>query len=464
MSIPMRDPSQSLILVIDDDEIIRKICLDLLKARGHKTLAAASVGEGLRLFAERHPAAVLLDLKLPDGAGLDVLRELQRQNPGTPVVVVSGVGGVNDAVEAMRVGAADFIEKPFSRDRLFQVLDRVLEPIQLGGETDLEKTADGSRYGMVGRSQAMRRIYQLVEMAAPTKCRVLIWGESGTGKELIARAIHALSPRRDRPFIELNCAAIPGELIESEMFGHVKGAFTGAVGDRKGNFESADAGTLFLDEIGDMSLMTQAKLLRVLQEGVVTPVGSSESRPVDVRILAATSKNIPEEIGRGAFREDLYHRINVLTIAVPPLSARQADIPELAEHFLRLSSVENGVRPKRLSPRAVDFLVHLTWSGNVRELRNLMERLVVLVPSEVVSHKDVMDLLHLPGAGGQSGDGEPLPLRQARARFERQYILERLSANRGNLGHTARDLGIERTNLYRKMKQLGIQTPVRART
>jgi two-component system nitrogen regulation response regulator NtrX len=245
------------------------------------------------------------------------------------------------------------------------------------------------------------------------------------------------------------------------MFGHVKGAFTGAVVDRKGNFEAADGGTLFLDEIGDMSLMTQSKLLRVLQEGVVTPVGSSESRPVDVRILAATSKNIPEEIGRGAFREDLYHRINVLTIAVPPLSARQGDIPELAEHFLRLSSVENGVRPKRLSPRALDFLVHLPWSGNVRELRNLMERLVVLVPSEVVSHKDVMDLLHIPS---RSNDREPLPLRQARARFERQYILERLSANRGNLGHTARDLGIERTNLYRKMKQLGIQTPVRARS
>jgi two-component system nitrogen regulation response regulator NtrX len=455
----MRDPGQSLILIIDDDEIVRKSCLALLKARGYKALAAASVGDGLRLFAERHPSLVLLDLKLPDGTGLDVLRELQRQSPGTPVVVVSGVGSVNEAVEAMRVGAADFIEKPVSRERLFEVLDRALEPVPLGGETDLEKTADGSRYGMVGRSPAMRRIYQLVEMAAPTKCRVLISGESGTGKELISRAIHALSPRRDRPFIELNCAAIPGELIESEMFGHVKGAFTGAVLDRKGKFESADTGTLFLDEIGDMSLITQAKLLRVLQEGVVTPVGSSESRPVDVRILAATSKNIPEEIGRGSFRVDLYHRINVLTIAVPPLTDRRDDIPELAEHFLRLSSVENGVRPKRLSPRAVDFLVQLPWDGNVRELRNLMERLVVLVSNDVVSHKDVMAILHIPSSPDE--DGGRLPLRQARARFEREYILNRLSANRGNLGVTARDLGIERTNLYRKMKQLGIQAPTR---
>jgi two-component system nitrogen regulation response regulator NtrX len=455
----MREPGESLVLLIDDDEIIRKSCLALLKARGFKTLAAASVGDALRLFAERKPSAVLLDLKLPDGAGLDVLRELQRQSPGTPVVVVSGVGSVKEAVEAMRVGAADFIEKPFSRDRLFDVLDRVLSPVQLGGESDIESTAEGGRYGMVGRSEAMRRIYQLVEMAAPTKCRVLISGESGTGKELIARAIHALSPRRDRPFIELNCAAIPGELIESEMFGHVKGSFTGAVVDRKGKFESANTGTLFLDELGDMSLITQAKLLRVLQEGVVTPVGSSENRTVDVRILAATSKNIPEEISRGSFRDDLYHRVNVLTIAVPPLSARRQDIPELATHFLRLSSVENGVRPKRLAPRALDFLVNLPWRGNVRELRNLMERLVVLVSHDVVSHTDVMTILHIPASVEQ--DGGKLPLRQARARFERQYILERLSANRGNLGVTARDLGIERTNLYRKMKQLGIQAPAR---
>ena len=266
---------------------------------------------------------------------------------------------------------------------------------------------------MVGRSEPMRRIYQLIEMAAPTKCRVFISGESGTGKELIAHAIHALSPRRDRPFIELNCAAIPGELIESEMFGHVKGSFTGALADRKGRFEAANAGTLFLDEIGDMSLMTQAKLLRVLQEGVVTPVGSSEGRPVDVRILCATSKNLQEEIAQGRFREDLYHRINVLTVAVPPLRTRREDIPELAEHFLRLSSVENGVKPKRLSPRAVDFLTQLPWQGNVRELRNLMERVVVLIAKEVVGHQDLMGVLNMSGAGALRAPVHPLsPLRQ----------------------------------------------------
>src|SRR5204863_1047144 len=433
----MLEPALPPTLVIDDDEGVRKTCVDLLEARGHKTLAAATVGEGLRLFSEHRPAAVLLDLRLPDGTGLDVLREFQRQAPGTPVVVISGRGSVAEAVEAMKVGATDFLEKPVSRDRLFQILDRILHPPLPGGETDLEKVADGSRYGMIGRSEPMRRIYQLIEMAAPTKCRVFIAGESGTGKELIAGAVHALSPRRDRPFIELNCAAIPGELIESEMFGHVKGSFTGAMADRKGRFEAANAGTLFLDEIGDMSLMTQAKLLRVLQEGVVTPVGSAEGRPVDVRILCATSKNLQEEIARGTFREDLYHRINVLTVAVPPLRNRREDIPELAEHFLRLASVENDLKPKRLSPRAVDLLVQMPWQGNVRELRNLMERLVVLVAKDVVGQQEVMDVLQMPGLRAE--ETNPLPLRQARARFERQYILHRLTAKRGNLGHTARE-------------------------
>ncbi len=452
----MPDPSASLVLVIDDDDVVRKSTIEILKTRGYKTMSAATVGEGLRLFGERRPAIVLLDLKLPDGTGIDVLRELQRQAPGTPVVVVSGVGSVTEAVEAMKYGATDFIEKPVARDRLFQVLDKVLTP-RLGDETDIEKVADGSRFGMIGRSEAMRRIYQLVEMAAPTKCRVFISGDSGTGKELIAHAIHSLSPRRERPFIQLNCAAIPTELIESEMFGHVKGAFTGAVGDRKGKFEAAHGGTLFLDEIGDMSQVTQAKLLRVLQESEITPVGSTETRPIDVRIVAATSKNLLEEIAAGTFREDLYHRINVLTVAVPPLRARREDIPELAEHFLRLASVENGIKPKRLAPRAVDHLMQLPWPGNVRELRNFMERLVVLVVREVVTHEDLMGALHLPT--GSQNEAGPVPLRQARARFEREYILHRLSANRGNLGHTARDLGIERTNLYRKMKQLGIPAP-----
>jgi two-component system nitrogen regulation response regulator NtrX len=451
----MVDPDRPLILVIDDDSALRQICLDMLAARGYRALGAASVGEGLREFAERHPAAVLLDLKLPDGTGLDVLRELQRRSPVTPVVVVSGYGSVPDAVEAMRLGAAEYIEKPVASEHLYDVLARVLAPMPSRTEGPAEAPVEGARYGMVGRSDAMQRVYQLVDMVAPTRARVMISGERGTGKELVARAIHALSPRRERPFVQVNCAAVPAELIESEMFGHVKGAFTGAVADRRGTFESAHGGTLFLDEIGDMSVVMQGKLLRVLQEGEVTPVGSSRSRPVDVRILAATSKNLLEEIEKGTFRDDLYDRLNVVNIALPPLRSRREDVPLLAEHYLRLASVENGLKPKRLTPRALEFLSQLPWRGNVRELRNLMERLAVIVAREAVTHRDVMDALHMtaPPAGD---DASALPLRVARSRFERQYILERLSANRGNLGNTARELGIERTNLYRKMKQLGI--------
>jgi two-component system nitrogen regulation response regulator NtrX len=447
----MLDGVQGTVLVIDDDASVRKSCVALLRARGLQAIAASTVSEGLRLFAQHGPAAVLLDLKLPDGLGTDVLRELQRQSPGTPVVVVSGYGRVGEAVEAMRAGAADYIEKPVSREKLMPVLERVLNPTATG-ERGLGSD-EASRFGMVGRSEAMRRIYQLVDMAAPTRCRVFVSGESGTGKELIARAIHALSARRDRPFLQLNCAAIPAELIESEMFGHMRGSFTGALADRRGMFEAADGGTLFLDEIGDMSLMTQSKLLRVLQENQLTPVGSTEARPIDVRIVSATSKNLPDEIARGGFREDLYHRINVLTIAVPPLRARREDIPLLAEHFLRLAVAENDLPARRLAPRAVDLLTQLPWPGNVRELRNLMERVAVIVAHENVTHEDVMAALQMPLLGAE---GHGLPLREARARFERQYILSRLTANHGNLGDTARDLGIERTNLYRKMRQLGI--------
>jgi two-component system nitrogen regulation response regulator NtrX len=450
----MVDPERPLILVIDDDSALRQICLDMLSARGYRTLGAASVREGLQAFVERPPAAVLLDLKLPDGTGLDVLRELQRRSAVTPVVVVSGFGSVPDAVEAMRLGAAEYLEKPVTRERLYQVVERVLAPPGRE-EPGPESGTDGTRYGMVGRSETMQRVYQLVDMVAPTRARVLISGERGTGKELVARAIHALSPRRGRPFVQMNCAAVPAELIESEMFGHLKGAFTGAVADRRGTFEAASSGTLFLDEIGDMSLVMQAKLLRVLQEGEITPVGSSRSRPIDVRILAATSKNLLEEIEKGRFRDDLYDRLNVVNISLPPLRTRREDVPLLAEHYLRLASVENALKPKRLTPRAMEFLAQLPWRGNVRELRNLMERLAVIVAKDAVGHRDVMEALHMT-APPPGDDGRPAPLREARSQFERQYILERLSANRGNLGNTARELGIERTNLYRKMKQLGI--------
>jgi len=456
----MVDADRPLILVIDDDGALRRICLDILTARGYRAFGAATVGEGLRQFGERRPAAVLLDMRLPDGTGLDVLRELQRRSPLTPVIVISGAGSVSDAVDAMHLGATEFLEKPVAGDQLEAVLLRALAPPPVSEEQAREEPRDGDRYGMVGRSDAMQRVYQLVDMVAPTRARVFICGERGTGKELVARAIHAHSPRRDKPFVELNCAAVPAELIESEMFGHVKGSFTGATADRRGTFEAADGGTLFLDEIGDMSPVMQVKLLRTLQEGKITPVGSSRSKAVDVRILAATSKNLLEEIEKGHFRDDLYDRLNVVNILLPPLRARREDVPLLAEHYLRLASVENDLKPKKLTPRGLDFLSQLAWRGNVRELRNLMERLAVIVPSDTVTHREVMDALHMAGATPVDGRA-PVPLKEARSRFERQYILERLSANRGNLGNTARDLGIERTNLYRKMKQLGIESPAK---
>jgi two-component system nitrogen regulation response regulator NtrX len=448
-------PDAPLILVVDDDDAVRRSCVEALHMGGYRTQAAATVRDGLKLFKERPPAAAVLDLRLPDGTGIDVLRALQRHSPGTPVVIVSGQGNVSDAVETMRIGASDYLEKPVAHARLLEVLARLLD--RRPGSVDSEPLADGSRYGMVGRCEAMARVYQLVEMAAPTKCRVFVSGESGTGKELVARALHALSPRRERPFIEVNCAAIPQELIESEMFGHVKGAFTGAVADRKGTFEAAHTGTLFLDEIGDMSLTTQAKLLRALQENEVAPVGSSERRSVDVRVIAATSKNLPDEIARGAFRADLYYRINVVTIALPPLRQRREDIPELAAHFVRVACLENGLPPKRLTSRALDLLCQLDWKGNVRELCNLMERLAVLVVRDVVTHRDVAELLQLPRTAQGEDEGASPSLREARARFERDYIAERLAANGGHLGRTAHELGIERTNLYRKMRQLGIR-------
>jgi len=449
----MADPSPPTILVIDDEEVVRKVCVEMLHTRGYRTVGAPSVAEGLQAFGRVRPAAVLLDMKLPDGTGIDVLRELQRQSPVTPVVVISGLASVNDAVEAMRVGASDYLQKPVSRARLFEVMDRILNPPLPGGETDPEKAAEGSRFGMVGRSPLMRRIYQLVEMAAPTKCRVFVTGESGTGKELIARGVHALSPRRDKAFVELNCAAIPSELIESEMFGHVKGSFTGAVADRKGRFEAANGGTLFLDELGDMSLMTQAKLLRVLQENMVTPVGSTDARPVDVRVVCATSKNIQEEMARGAFREDLYHRLNVVALTVPPLRERPGDIPTLAKFFLERASARCRRRVLSISEDAERYLVSYAWPGNVRELENAIERAVVLGESDTVLPDD------LPETILESAEVPAVPgaLQTSVTQTKRELILTAWRESGRDHNLTAAKLRIHPNSLRRLIRVLGLR-------
>jgi two-component system nitrogen regulation response regulator NtrX len=388
--------------------------------------------------------------------GLATLSRLRERRVDAPVVMISGHGNIESAVRAIKMGAFDFVEKPLSLDKTVLVVGNAVRQRRLEMENRALRATVDRRLTMVGESYVMAQLREQVAMAAPTNGRVLIFGENGTGKELVARSIHHLSRRRGGPFVEVNCAAIPEELIESELFGHVKGAFTGAVADRRGKFETSDGGTLFLDEIGDMSLKTQAKVLRALQEQVVEPVGGTGTVKVDVRILAATNKDLPAEIRSGQFREDLYFRLNVIPIFVPPLRDREADIPLLASHFMAELAREYGRRPKRLDPGAAAGLRGYRWPGNVRELRNVVERLMIMVPGETITMADLgfldpstVSVVDPPGALA-------LPLHAARDRFERDYILRTLAAQQGNMSRTAEVLGVERSNLYRKMRAFGI--------
>jgi two-component system nitrogen regulation response regulator NtrX len=379
-----------------------------------------------------------------------------------PVVMISGHGNIESAVRAIKLGAYDFVEKPLSLEKTVLVVGNAVRQRRLEAENRALRATVDRRLTMVGDSYAMEQLREQIAMAAPTNGRVLIFGENGTGKELVARSIHALSNRRSASFVELNCAAIPEELIESELFGHIKGAFTGAVADRRGKFELADGGTLFLDEIGDMTLKTQAKVLRALQEQVVEPVGGAASVKVDVRVLAATNKDLPVEIRAGRFREDLYFRLNVIPVYVPPLRNRNGDIPLLAQHFMTELAREYGRRPKRFDPGAAARLRSYPWPGNVRELRNVIERLIIMVAGDVIT---LNDLAFLDGAAVSSLSPAPsdgTPLHVARDRFERDYILKALAAQQGNISRTAEALGVERSNLYRKMKGFGIMPSRRA--
>jgi two-component system, NtrC family, nitrogen regulation response regulator NtrX len=374
-------------------------------------------------------------------------------------VVISGHGNVESAVRAIKLGAYDFVEKPLSLDKAVLVVRNALRQRLLEAENrDLRAQVD-RRYVMVGESPGMRHLREQVLLAAPTNGRVLVLGENGTGKELVARTLHAHSRRRTGPFVEVNCAAIPEELIESELFGHAKGAFTGAVSDRRGRFEHAHGGTIFLDEIGDMSLKTQAKVLRALQEQVIQPVGSTAMVRVDVRVVAATNKDLQEEIRAGRFREDLFFRLNVVPIFVPPLRDRADDVPRLAEHFMATLAAEYGRRLKRFAPDAMARLQGHAWPGNVRELHNVVERLLIMVHDDTIA---VSDVAFIDDGGGapvrQDGETERrmLPLAEARDRFERDYILQVLALHQGNISRTADALGVERSNLYKKMRAFGI--------
>src|SRR5687768_1490799 len=451
----------SSILIVDDEPGVRTALAGVLRDEGYD-VEAVDTGEAcLERLTRQAVDVVLLDVWLPGMDGLATLARMREREVDAQVVVISGHGNVESAVRAIKMGAFDFVEKPLSLEKTVLVVRNALRQRRLEVENRALRARVDAQHSIIGESYAMVKLRELVATAAPTNGRVLIFGENGTGKELVARNIHQLSRRRSAPFVEVNCAAIPDELIESELFGHVRGAFTGAVADRRGKFELAHGGTIFLDEIGDMSLKTQAKVLRVLQEQVMEAVGGSTRIKVDARVLAATNKDLTAEIRAGRFREDLYFRLNVVPIFVPPLRDRQEDIPLLADHFMAMLAREYGRRPKTFEADAMTALQQYPWPGNVRELRNVVERLMIMVPGDRISSRDISFLdQSLAPAGSQpppvAKTAVETPLHEARDRFERDYILRALAAQQGNISRTAEVLGIERSNLYRKMRGFGI--------
>jgi two-component system nitrogen regulation response regulator NtrX len=440
------------ILIIDDEASIRETLANILQDEGHRPTLCDSGEAAIAQFAREEYDLVFLDLWLPGIDGMAVLERLKTVG-APPVIVISGHGNIDSAVRATRLGAYDFLEKPLSLDRVLLTVNHALADRKLRDQVrDLRQHFTLEEL-LIGESNAMKKLDEQIRSAAPSNSRVLITGENGSGKEIVARTLHRLSQRAEQPFVDVNCAAIPKELIESELFGHRKGAYTGAIDERKGKFELADGGTLFLDEIGDMSLDAQAKVLRVLQEQTFQKVGGQQTITVDVRVIAATNKTLENEIASGNFRSDLFYRLNVIPIEVPPLRARGNDVTLLAEHFLRRFAAETGTPKKRLSSGAERKLLGYPWPGNVRELRNVIERIGILSKGEVVKPEDV----RLGTASALLGKiDSQLTLKAARDEFEKQYILSRLREFGGNVSSTANALGVERSNLYRKMEAYGI--------
>jgi DNA-binding NtrC family response regulator len=447
-----------MILIIDDEKNIRRTLGLVVDGEGYACETAGSGEEGLTLLRQSGADVVFLDVQLPGMNGLDTLRALKSADPHVEVIMISGHASLTDAVEATRLGAFDFLEKPLDRDRVLITLRNALSRRHL--HLRVEALGDDKDpWGMIGDAPAMRTLKREIEKVAPTKGRVLVTGESGTGKELVARAIHNLSPRADKTFVKVNCAAIPSELIESELFGHEKGSFSGALNRKRGKFELAHGGTLFLDEIGDMDLAAQAKVLRTLQTGEVYRVGSEQPFQVDVRVIAATNKDLAEAIKDGKFREDLYFRLNVVPLRTPPLRERREDIPLMAEAFVREFCDENGMRRKGLAVEVVEALGRYRWPGNVRELKNLCERLVIMggdpialsdVPDHIAPRQDELSLAPRVEPGS-------MPLREFGELAERHYVEATLRAFGWNVTRAAKALGIERTNLHKKLKALGIE-------
>jgi two-component system nitrogen regulation response regulator NtrX len=447
------------ILIVDDEQGIRAALGQLLEFESYEVRTAANAVDGLSEYARFKPHLVFMDVKMAGIDGLEALRKLREQDPGAVVVMISGHATIQTAVEATQHGAYDILEKPLDTDRILVTLRNALAHLDLHEENARLRDRVRSRFEIVGASYAIRAVTEKIELVAKTPARVLITGENGTGKELVAQAIHSNSPRAKGPFVEVNCAAIPSELIESELFGHMKGSFTGAVQDRAGKFEQADGGTIFLDEVGDMSLPAQAKVLRVLQDGVVTRIGGAKPTQVDVRVLAATNKDVEAEIAAGRFREDLYYRLNVVPIHVPPLRERREDIPLLVGHFIGQLTGPAGLSPRAVGDDAVARLSQLDWPGNVRELRNTIERLLILSSGPRITADDVDRLAGRRADGGEGGLGSLLDVptfEEFKHAAERAYLVAKLRAYDWNVSETARALDMPRSNLYKKIERYGL--------
>jgi two-component system nitrogen regulation response regulator NtrX len=446
------------ILLVDDEASILKTLTDVLRDEGFEVVTASSGEDALQIYTETAPDVILLDVWLSGMDGIEVLKKIRSQAPDAQVIMMSGHGTIETAVRATKFGAYDFAEKPLSVDKLVIVIQNALEKKRLADENRQLRQRLVERYEIIGESAVIRELKEQIEIAGPSNGRVLIFGENGTGKELIARQIHLHSVRAEKPFVEVNCAAIPQDLIESELFGHEKGAFTGATSLRKGKFELADQGTLFLDEIGDMSLSTQAKVLRVLQEQTVQRVGGTETFAVDVRVIAASNKELEKEIQEERFREDLFYRLNVIPFQMPPLRERREDIPLLVRYFVGEYARQNGVKKKTFSKEGMDLLLRYHWPGNVRELKNIIERIMIMVQKDTIGAAEIP-----PGIRGDAdrpkGWNYTGTLREARLAFEGDYIRKKLVENDWNISKTAKVLQIERSNLHRKIKGLGLEEP-----
>ena len=446
------------ILIVDDEESICQSLDGILTDEGYRVLTAGSGEDAVRIIGDELPDLVLLDIWLPGMDGIETLKIIKSENPQIPVIMMSGHGTIETAVKATKLGAFDFIEKPLSLDKVILLINHALEFTRLEEENKLLKQKFPQDYELTGQSKFIVELKETISIIAPTNAWILIMGENGTGKELVARSIHLQSKRAKKPFIEVNCAAIPEELIESELFGHEKGSFTGALTSKRGKFDLANEGTIFLDEVADMSQKAQAKILRILQEKKYERVGGTRLIETDVRVLAATNKDLEVEMEEGRFRQDLFYRLNVIPLVIPPLRDRKEDIPPLVDRFIVEFCHKEGKDVKGILPEALEILMEHNWPGNVRELKNIIERMIIMTSSEFITVDDIPPLIKTglkiePELSGLSGDS----FRAARMEWEKNYIMRKLQENEGNISRTADSIGLERSNLHRKIKSYGLE-------